>query len=187
MGHETDTTLIDFAADVRAPTPTAAAELAVPVRTELLAQTLDFERRMLRCFTKGMEDRRRHLAQLARVLPRADQPVRRAAPALSTMAADKLGHALRRNLQAHRRAFLETAALLRPRAIRTASGFGREHDGLLPNGATRAQRAKLAEARRHLEVAGAGAGQRFPQIRAGARLCAGARRGWRGAPPCRRA
>ncbi|HWE05839.1 MAG TPA: exodeoxyribonuclease VII large subunit, partial [Rhizomicrobium sp.] len=61
VGHETDTTLIDLAADRRAPTPSAAAEMAVPVRTELLAQTLDLERRNLRCFTRGLDDRRRLL------------------------------------------------------------------------------------------------------------------------------
>ncbi|WP_084438377.1 exodeoxyribonuclease VII large subunit [Niveispirillum irakense] len=68
VGHETDTTLIDFASDRRAPTPTAAAEMAVPVRGELLAQVLDDGRRLHGYIARGLELRRQHVAGLARGL-----------------------------------------------------------------------------------------------------------------------
>src|SRR5271154_1795075 len=96
VGHETDTTLIDFASDARAPTPTAAAEMAVPVRTELLAQVLDLERRSLRGFARAMVERRRTLEGLTRALPRADQLFAQPRQRFD-VASERLGHALRRN------------------------------------------------------------------------------------------
>lgn len=68
VGHETDTTLIDYAADRRAPTPTAAAEMAVPVRRELLIQTGELERRLLGAASRMVAERRERLDGLGRGL-----------------------------------------------------------------------------------------------------------------------
>jgi len=142
VGHETDTTLIDFASDMRAPTPTAAAELAVPMRSELLAQTLDYARRFLRCFTTHMSERRRHLAQTARILPRAEQLFSGPRQRLDYVGA-RLGSALKANLQDHRRALTRSDSLLRPARIFGQIALGRERSAAVAMRITRAQRARL--------------------------------------------
>lgn len=70
VGHETDTTLIDHAADMRAPTPTAAAELAVPVRADLAGRLADLGARQMRASAQRMAQTRQRLRDLARGLGR---------------------------------------------------------------------------------------------------------------------
>ncbi len=95
VGHETDTTLIDHAADLRAPTPTAAAELAVPVRTELLEQLDELTLRAQHCLERRIE-RRRERFDLA--VCRWPQPQAIFAPVVQRL--DELGERLPRSLDA---------------------------------------------------------------------------------------
>jgi len=69
IGHETDTTLIDFAADRRAPTPTAAAELAVPARADLLADLAQRGARLIGALNRKLQEGRLRLSRAERGLP----------------------------------------------------------------------------------------------------------------------
>lgn len=93
VGHETDTTLADYAADLRAPTPTAAAELAVPVREELLAQLAELGLRQRRAATRALALGRERLEGRARLLPRPETLL-----AASAQRIDDAAERLRRGL-----------------------------------------------------------------------------------------
>ena len=119
VGHETDTSLCDFAADIRAPTPTAAAEMAVPVRADLLAQVRELGLRSSRCARRATE---RAGEQLDNALRRF--PLREVLLTPQQQKLDELSERLPRGLSArlsHARADLgQAAGALRPSLLDNA-------------------------------------------------------------------
>ncbi|KIC20330.1 exodeoxyribonuclease VII large subunit [Leisingera sp. ANG-Vp] len=118
VGHETDTTLIDFTSDRRAPTPTAAAELAVPVRLELMAWAENQGARLTRAAGQAVQLRRQRLNDLSRALPKPDTLLETPRQRLDRIS-DRLPNALIQGVQRRRLRLSETAASLRPATLRT--------------------------------------------------------------------
>jgi exodeoxyribonuclease VII large subunit len=100
IGHETDWTLIDMAADRRAPTPTAAAEMAVPVRAQLIETLLDLVRRLQGASLRGMERRKQDVRSLARALPSASSVLASPRQSLDVLTL-RLTPALQNNARVH--------------------------------------------------------------------------------------
>jgi exodeoxyribonuclease VII large subunit len=113
VGHETDTTLIDFVSDRRAPTPTAAAEMATPVLAELKAAVSDLGTRMHRCGGRVVEDRRARVAHAGRALARVPDLVELAAQRFAAVSG-RLAAGLAANAAAHERDLVRASARLTP-------------------------------------------------------------------------
>ena len=204
VGHETDTTLIDFVADRRAPTPTAAAEMAVPVRLELVAALAGLEHRRRNALARGLAQRRQRLRDLARGLPRPEALLAERAQrldglgvrlplaliaftrhlhlALSRGAAGRFGpQLLAVGVEKRRQRLIRAELGLRPEVL------GRSFERLRERLEARAGRLariggrRVVELRRQARRARADAGDARAAPGAGARLRHRARRGGRGA------
>ncbi len=117
VGHETDTTLIDHVSDRRAPTPTGAAEMAVPVRAELKSDIDALAARLVSGLSRHIERRRTELRGVVRALPRP-QALLDLKRQRFDMVADRLDPALLSNAAEKRARLLVLQAGLKPEALR---------------------------------------------------------------------
>jgi exodeoxyribonuclease VII large subunit len=153
VGHETDWTLIDLVADARAPTPTKAAEWAVPKYAELAESTEKFGLRLTSAARRSLQSARTHLKAAARGLPRLEDII--ALPRQRFDACEKrLARALLANTRAHHTRYARTASRLRPGPIRQRIAVCGERAGVLQARAGQALLNRLAARRRQLESSG---------------------------------
>jgi len=156
VGHETDWTLIDYAADMRAPTPTGAAEFAVPVKAELEATLANLSARLKACTSRNLERKRTALRAAARALPSPDQllalPRRRFDEATS-----RLGRAL--EVSTDRKRARLSAARLTPATLERRLAEARRHFDMAGQQLPRCARANL---RRHAQQVGTVAARLTP-------------------------
>jgi exodeoxyribonuclease VII large subunit len=147
VGHETDWTLIDHAADLRAPTPTGAAEMAVPVRAELLASLRELSSRHDLAQRRYMETRRREHQALSRALPSLADLL-----ALPRQRLDDIGGRLSRSLVTEvakkRAAYAACAARLSPALLARSEALRRERLTVTMQRLAAAHKAHLRQARR---------------------------------------
>jgi exodeoxyribonuclease VII large subunit len=153
VGHETDTTLIDFAADRRAPTPTGAAEMAVPVRAELMAGVETLGARLGRALARGLERRRLELRSAAGRLPRLDRVVQQPRQRLD-LAARRFSGSLEKLLARKRSRFGEAAVRMRPAALAREVGLKRADARRLAQGLDAALARTVGARRRQMETLG---------------------------------
>jgi exodeoxyribonuclease VII large subunit len=151
VGHETDWTLIDLVADHRAPTPTAAAERAVPVRSELLMSVRTFGVRSAGILRRALETWRSQFTATARGLPRRDNILGLPRQRLDS-ASHKLPRALLANARVHRSQMERAGSRLRPHLLVRTARAGRDTLLRLDRAKARAIHAGLDRATRRLDA-----------------------------------
>ena len=151
VGHETDWTLIDLVADARAPTPTKAAEWAVPNFSDLNERLENLARRGAQVMRRGLQERRTRYKALARALPRI-QDIMALPRQRCDAASGRLPRALLANTQRHRTRFERTSARHQPNALRQRALLGRERFSDLDRRGGLALRQSMMRARSHFEA-----------------------------------